>query len=80
MNEFAEEKYMRLKEQMAVYARQKILIAFSGGVDSSLLLALAAEGAADRTGITAVTMQTRLHPAAEIRHASPWRRSFTSVS
>ena len=69
MNEFAEEKFMRLKEQMAVYARQKILIAFSGGVDSSLLLALAAEGAADRTGITAVTMQTRLHPAAEIRHA-----------
>ncbi|MBD5549120.1 MAG: ATP-dependent sacrificial sulfur transferase LarE [Lachnospiraceae bacterium] len=68
------EVYMKKKEQllhkMAQYAEQDVMVAFSGGVDSSLLLKLAHE-AAQKTGkeVYAVTMQTRLHPIREIEEA-----------
>ena len=51
-------------------AAEDIMVAFSGGVDSALLLKLvcgAAKGS--KTNVYAVTMQTTLHPAAEITHA-----------
>lgn len=64
------EKRKHLIRKMAQYAGQDVMVAFSGGVDSSLLLKLAYE-AAQRTGkdVYAVTMQTRLHPAGEIEEA-----------
>lgn len=68
------EEYLEKREQlirkMAQYAGQDVMVAFSGGVDSSLLLKLAHE-AAQKTGkeVYAVTMQTRLHPAGEIEEA-----------
>lgn len=64
------EKRKQLIRKMAQYAGQDVMVAFSGGVDSSLLLKLAHE-AAQKTGkeVYAVTMQTRLHPAREIEEA-----------
>lgn len=59
-----------LKKKIENYAAQDIMVAFSGGADSSLLLKLACE-AADQTGrkVYAATMQTRLHPVTEIEAA-----------
>ena len=69
MGEYVE-KREKLIQKMAQYARQDVMVAFSGGVDSSLLLKLAHE-AAQKTGkeVYAVTMQTRLHPTGEIEEA-----------
>ena len=49
---------------------QDLCLAFSGGVDSSLLLKTAAEAAA-KTGknVYAVTFNTRLHPACDLENA-----------
>ncbi|MDE7446297.1 MAG: ATP-dependent sacrificial sulfur transferase LarE [Lachnospiraceae bacterium] len=64
------EKREQLIRKMAQYAKQNVMVAFSGGVDSSLLLKLAHE-TARKTGkeVYAVTMQTRLHPVREIEEA-----------
>lgn len=69
-----EEKKAGLKKQIQVYAQEGCAVAFSGGVDSSLLLKLVCESAAETGGLVqgriyAVTMQTRLHPVCEIEHA-----------
>ena len=61
-----EEKKIRLKKQIQAYAGEGCIVAFSGGVDSSLLLKLACEA---KGRVWAVTMQTRLHPVCEIDHA-----------
>lgn len=70
-----EEKKAHLKEQIQVYAGEGCMVAFSGGVDSSLLLKLVCEAAGSTVQYTsgkiyAVTMQTRLHPVCEIEHAA----------
>lgn len=64
-----EEKKIRLKDQIQAYAEVGCIVAFSGGVDSSLLLKLVCEAAGKSGRIYAVTMQTRLHPVCEIEHA-----------
>lgn len=61
-----EEKKIRLKKQIQAYAGEGCIVAFSGGVDSSLLLKLVCEA---KGRVWAVTMQTRLHPVCEIDHA-----------
>lgn len=60
-------KKEQLLERMAQYTAQDVIVAFSGGVDSSLLLKLACE-AAEKNGkkVYGVTMQTKLHPVGEI--------------
>lgn len=59
-----------LRDRMAQYAAQDIMVAFSGGVDSSLLLKMACD-AAEKTGkkIYGATVQTKLHPIGEIEAA-----------
>lgn len=65
------EKKKRLKERIRQYVRQDVMVAFSGGTDSSLLLKMVCE-AAQETGkeVYGVTVQTRLHPVEEIRKAA----------
>ncbi len=60
----------RLEQEMEKYAGEDVAVAFSGGVDSSLLLKLACE-AAKKTGtrVYGVTFDTRLHPACDLEIA-----------
>ena len=65
-----EEKKQKLQEQMPVYAQGDMLVAFSGGVDSSLILKLAVQAAA-KTGhqVYGIMMHTMLHPMGEVEDA-----------
>lgn len=65
-----EQKKAALRHLMETYMEQDLCLAFSGGVDSSLLLKTAAEAAA-KTGknVYAVTFNTRLHPACDLENA-----------
>ncbi len=66
MNSF-EEKVNRLSEKMDQLCREDVAIAFSGGVDSSLVLKLASEKAKiHQTKVYAVTVHTKLHPVGEL--------------
>lgn len=59
-----------LQARMRELAAEDICLAFSGGVDSSLLLKLAADAAAE-TGkkVYAVTFDSRLHPSCDLETA-----------
>lgn len=59
-----------LKKQLEEYAKEDVIVAFSGGVDSSLLLKMVCE-ASQKAGIRiyAVTIETKLHPAEDIKIA-----------
>ena len=62
-----EEKKQALKAYMLELAEKNVLVAFSGGVDSSLMLRLACEAAQKKgTKVFAVTMQTGLHPHGDV--------------
>lgn len=65
-----EEKKQKLQKQMLVYAQGDMLVAFSGGVDSSLILKLAVQAAA-KTGhkVYGIMMHTMLHPMGEVEDA-----------
>ena len=64
------EKKRKLMELMEEYCRGDVCVAFSGGVDSSLLLALACEAAEKHgTKVYAVTLDTVLHPKADLEIA-----------
>ncbi len=61
------EKKKNLRERMSAYADQDVVVAFSGGVDSSLVLKLAVEAAKPKgSKVYAVTVHTRLHPMKDI--------------
>jgi uncharacterized protein len=56
-------KYNNLLTAIDQYTHQDVVVAFSGGVDSSLLLKLACESASKKgTKVYAVTVHTQLHP------------------
>lgn len=60
-------KRKHLEALMSSYAKEDIAIAFSGGVDSSLLLELACEKAKEnQTKVYAYTIHTMLHPIEEL--------------
>ena len=62
-----EEKKTKLREFFRNYCCQDVCVAFSGGVDSGLVLAMACEAAKEAgTKVLAVTMDTVLHPAADL--------------
>lgn len=64
------EKKKQLLELLSTYCAEDVCVAFSGGVDSSLLLVMACE-AAKKTGsrVYALTMDTVLHPKADLEIA-----------
>lgn len=66
-----EEKRRILTDKLNEYAKKDVCLAFSGGIDSSLLLRLCKE-AADRQGtkLYAVTFDTVLHPRVDREIAS----------
>ena len=59
-----------LEARIRKLADEDVCLAFSGGVDSSLLLKMAAQ-AAERTGnrVYAVTFDSRLHPSCDLEIA-----------
>lgn len=63
-----EEKKHNLNQIMEELTTSPLAIAFSGGVDSSLLLALAA--ANEKQTLLAITANTQLHPACDLENAS----------
>lgn len=65
-----DQKKEKLLSMMREYAGQDVMVAFSGGVDSTLLLKIACDMAEEAgTKVYAVTMQTLLHPAGEVEEA-----------
>lgn len=67
-----EEKREALARRLRAWAGEDLCIAFSGGVDSALLLYMAVEAARIRGAgarILAVTFQTELHPQADLEIA-----------
>lgn len=65
-----QDKVQSLREVMSRYAERNTTVAFSGGVDSSLLLKLAVEAAKEHgTRVYAILMHTMLHPAGEVEEA-----------
>ena len=60
------DKCSKLKGIMDEYTKEDVMIAFSGGVDSSLLLSLAVEMArSHRKRVYAINLYTMLHPRGE---------------
>ena len=65
-----EEKIQCLKRQMEDYAKKDVIVAFSGGVDSSLLLKLACEAALkSKRKVHAVFLHTAMHPSGDAQSA-----------
>ena len=68
-------KEKALLTQLDEIAKQDLCLAFSGGVDSSLLLKLVMDASAKYgTKVYAVTFQTRLHPPCDLETATSWSR------
>lgn len=65
-----EEKCIYLYKLMEKYTQENVVIAFSGGVDSSLLLKVACINAEkNKTKVFAITMHTTLHTMNEIENS-----------
>jgi len=61
------QKFEKLLASIEAYTNSDVIVAFSGGVDSSLVLKLACDAAARKDKkVYAVTVHTRLHPMNEI--------------
>lgn len=61
---------MKLKLMMDKYTDKDVMVAFSGGVDSSLLLKMACDSASKKgNNVYAVTLHTMLHPLNELENA-----------
>lgn len=76
MEKELERKYKMLKEKMKQYLPEGVAVAFSGGVDSALLLKTACMAAGKKEAIYAITVMTRLHPAKDMEEASSMAEEF----
>lgn len=65
-----EEKLQQLTEAIEAYCAEDVCLAFSGGVDSSLLLKIISDQVKKHgTQVYAVTFHTKLHPACDLEIA-----------
>lgn len=62
-------KYENLKQYFALYRESGICIAYSGGVDSTLLLKIASETCKMPRQVLAVILETQLHPHSDTEAA-----------
>lgn len=79
-----EVKYKALQEKVSGYIPDGVMVAFSGGVDSALLLKIACMAAEDmasegKSAVYAVTAYTRLHPAGDPEAAKQMAEEFGAV-
>ena len=66
----ADGKFQALEAYLSQLLSENVAIAFSGGVDSSLLLRMCREAAAQHgTRVLAYTVHSDMHPVADIDHA-----------
>ncbi len=79
-NKSMESKKSRLEALLGEYTKKDIMVAFSGGVDSSLLLAIAcAKARENKTKVYACTFRSVLQPAKEIAEAKEVAEKFGAV-
>lgn len=61
------EKYARLSHMLKEWTKEDVVVAFSGGADSALLLRAACDAALENgTDVYAVTVMTKLHPGSDL--------------
>lgn len=71
---------INLTNLMETHINEGICIAFSGGVDSSLLLKVACEvGKRNRKPILAITFETKLHPHGDLEESKAIAQSFGAI-
>ena len=69
--------FHKLSDYLEQHIREGIGIAFSGGVDSSLLLKLACDIAKDNgSKVLAITFETKLHPHGDLEEAKAMAQGF----
>lgn len=74
------EKCLDLKKLIDKYTDNDIIIAFSGGVDSSLLLKIACDSSKKKTTrVYAVTLHTSLHPVNDVKIARKVAEEFGAI-
>lgn len=72
--------HLQLKNIMELHVNEGICIAFSGGVDSSLLLKVACDiGKTYKKPVLAITFETKLHPHGDLEAAKVMADSFGAV-
>ena len=72
--------YEKLNKYLEQHLAEGIAVAFSGGVDSSLLLKLACDiGNRTAQNVLAVTFETKLHPHGDLESAQAMAASFGAV-
>lgn len=75
-----QEKLNNLHTYMEQHTRKDCIIAFSGGVDSSLMLKIACEHARDnKTKVYAYTIHTMLHPMKELELTEKLAREMGAI-
>jgi uncharacterized protein len=72
--------YQKLAAYLEQHIREGICIAFSGGVDSSLLLKIACDiGKTNHRQVLAITFETKLHPHGDLAQAQAIALGFGAV-
>lgn len=75
-----DKKYDALLKDIEKYTNEDVVIAFSGGVDSSLLLKLATVSAKKNgTKVYAVTINTKLHPMNDLQIATSVAKEMGAI-